>query len=118
MTYTAGADGGLSTNVSSPGSPIGGGTSAVTGAPGATGPLNNQISVAGAAGITLGTAAVGLLALGVLFRRGGQKLPPVRVDAVNAINVYFSWLLIDATLKIAAYHWHGHKVAQAYLLIA
>jgi hypothetical protein len=42
----------------------------------------------------------------------------VRVDAINAFNVYWSWLVIDGTLKLVAYHFHGHKLAQAYLLIA
>jgi hypothetical protein len=99
------------------GIPIPQGSVNATASPGANGPLG-QTSVPVAVGTVLGVAAVGLLGLGILFRRGGQKMPPVRIDAVNALNVYFSWLLIDGTLKLVAYHFHGHKLAQQYLLIA
>lgn len=88
-----------------------------TGAAGSNGP-GAQMGMTSAAITTIGTAAVGLLALGIVFRRSGEKLPALRVDAANAINVYFSWLLIDGTLKVLAYKYHGHKLAQAYLLIA
>jgi hypothetical protein len=88
-----------------------------TGSPGATGPGANM-SATSAVVVTLGVAAAGLLGLGYLFRGRGQKLPPPRIDLVNALNVYWSWLLIDGTLKLVAYHYHGHKLAQAYLLVA
>lgn len=112
-------DANANTAVSAPGlaGAGGGGTVQATAAPGATGP-GASISMTSAVGLTLGTAAVGLVGLGFIFRRGGAKLPPLRVDAANALNVYFSWLLMDATLKLVAYHYHGHKLAQAYLLIA
>lgn len=112
MSFTADAN----TSVSG-GIPIPGGVVSATASPGASGPLA-QVSVPVAVGTVIGVAAVGLIGLGILFRKGGQKLPPVRIDAVNALNVYFSWLLIDGTLKLIAYHYHGHKLAQQYLLIA
>lgn len=87
-----------------------------TAAPGAGAPLAN-ISMTQAVIIPLATAGVGLGVLYYLFRRGGVKMPPLRIDAANALNVYFSWLLIDAPLTLLAYKYHGHKVAQAYLLI-
>lgn len=99
------------------GGPIPSGATAGTAAPGATGP-GAQMPTAASVVTVLGVAAAGLLALGWLFRRGGKSLPPLRVDAANALNVYFSWLLIDGTLKLVAYHYHGHKLAQQYLLIA
>jgi hypothetical protein len=93
------------------------GVATASAAPGATGP-GAQMSMTYAVVSTLGVAAAGIVALGILFRRGGQKLPPLRIDAANALNIYFSWLLIDGTLKLVAYHYHGHKLAQAYLLVA
>lgn len=66
---------------------------------------------------TIGGAAAALIALGVIFRRG-EKLPPIRIDAVNALNIYFSWLVVNGTVKILAYRYHGHRIAQAYLLVA
>ena len=108
---------GSATQVSSPSGNIPNSTPQVIGAPGSTGP-GAQMGMAGAAALTVGTAAAGLVVLGVLFRRGGKTLPPLRVDAANVLNVYWSWLLVDATLKLLAYKYHGHKVAQAYLLIA
>jgi hypothetical protein len=113
VTYV---DANLNTGVSG-GIPILGGTTQATAAPGAMGP-GGQMGSTAAVITVLGTAAAGLLALGWVFRKGGVKLPPVRVDAVNALNIYFSWLLIDGTLKLVAYHWHGHKLAQQFLLVA
>jgi hypothetical protein len=113
MTYV---DANLNTAVSG-GIPIPGGTTQATAAPGATGP-GAQIGSTAAVITVLGTAAVGLLGLGFLFRRAGAKLPPLRVDAANALNVYFSWLLIDGTLKLIAYKYHGHSIAQQFLLVA
>ena len=88
-----------------------------TAGPGSTGP-GSSMSMTTAVATTIGVAAVGLVALGFIFRKGQKVLPPLRIDAANAINIYFSWLLIDGTLKLVAYKYHGHKVAQAYLLIA
>ena len=87
-----------------------------TAAPGATAPLAN-VSMTQAVIIPLATAGVGLGVLYYLFRRGGVKMPPLRVDAANALNVYFSWLLIDVPVTMLAYKYHGHNVAQAYLLV-
>lgn len=107
------------TLVSDPGqSPVSGNAvSQPTGAPGATGAGANM-GIGSAAILTIGGAAAGLVALGLIFRRSGENLPALRVDAVNAVNIYFSWLLIDGTLKVLAYRFHGHKLAQAYLLVA
>jgi hypothetical protein len=105
------------TQVSAPGMPISQGTASASAAPGATGPGAN-ISMTSAVLTTLGVAGVGLVALGILFRHKGDKLAPLRVDAANSLNVYFSYLLINGTLKLVAYKYHGHKLAQEYLLIA
>ena len=105
------------TQVSAPGVPIQQGTATASAAPGATGPGAN-VSMTSAVLTTLGVAAGGLVVLGVLFRNKGVKLAPLRVDAANALNVYFSWLLINGTLKLVAYKYHGHRVAQMYLLVA
>ena len=97
--------------------PIPTGVVPATSAPGAAGPGGNM-SITTAVLTTVGVAAGGLIVLGLVFRKGQKVLPPLRIDAANAVNVYFSWLLIDGTLKLLAYKYHGHKVAQAYLLIA
>jgi hypothetical protein len=102
---------------SAQGVPIPSGAATATAAPGATAP-GGTMSMTNAVITTIGVAAGGLIVLGLIFRKGQKVLPPLRVDAANAINIYFSWLLIDGTLKLVAYRFHGHKVAQAYLLIA
>lgn len=112
MTYV---DASVATSLTGQAVPSGASTNSA--APGAQGPGSN-LNVTHAVVVTLGSAALGLVALGWLFRRGGKSLPPLRVDAANALNVYFSWLLVDGTLKLLAYRYHGHKLAQAYLLIA
>ena len=94
----------------------GGAAPVASAAPGALAPLG-QISMTQAVLIPLGTAAVGLGALYWLFRRGGVKLPPLRIDAANVLNVYFSWLIMDVPVTLLAYKNHGHKVAQAFLLV-
>lgn len=98
------------------GIPIPQGTTQATAAPGANGP-GGQMSILTAVLVTLGTAAVGLVVLRKVFGQG-DKLPPARIDAVEAFKIYWSWLIIDGTLKLVAYKFHGHKLAQAYLLIA
>lgn len=103
------------TQVSDPTIPVGGGTTGYQASPGASGPGANM-TVAHSTLLTIGLAAGGLVALGVVFRKG-QKLPPLRVDAVNAVNVYLSWLLIHGTVKVLAYRFHGHPLAQTALLI-
>ena len=108
----------MSDTMTSPqGVPITSGVPGATAAPGATGP-GAQMSMTNAVVTTIGVAAAGLIGLGLIFRKGQKVLPPLRIDAANALNIYFSWLLIDGTLKLVAYRYHGHKVAQAYLLIA
>lgn len=107
----------MNTYSSDPTNPIPQGVPAVSGAPGAAGP-GGQMSMTNAVITTIAAAGFGLVALGLIFRKGQKVIPPLRVDAANALNVYFSWLLVDGTLKLVAYKFHGHKVAQAYLLIA
>jgi hypothetical protein len=97
--------------------PIPNGQMPATAGPGSTGP-GAQMSMTSAVLLTIGVAAGGLVGLGLIFRKGQKVLPPLRIDAANAINIYFSWLLIDGTLKLVAYRYHGHKLSQAYLLIA
>jgi hypothetical protein len=82
------------------------------GLPGANMPMTTAVL------IPLAVGGVGLAVLYNLFRREGGKLPPLRVDAANALNVWFSWLVIQTPLKLLAYKYHGHKVAQALLLVA
>lgn len=106
------------TYVSQPGSYPGGASGATGSAPnGASAPLAN-ISMTSAVLIPLGIGVGGLAVLYTLFRREGAGLPPLRVDAANAINTYLSWLVIQTPFKLLAYKYHGHKVAQAYLLVA
>jgi hypothetical protein len=108
---------GTSTQVSNPSLPIGGtGPVGASAAPGALGP-GGQMGIVPAVLWTIGGAGAALVVLGMIFRKG-QKLPPLRVDAINAMNIYFSWLLVNGTVKIIAYRYHGHKLAQAYLLVA
>jgi hypothetical protein len=110
---TATAD--LNTQVSG-GVPIPSGTTTASAAPGATGPGANM-SILQATAIIIGGGAVGLVLLRKFFGTK-DKLPPARIDAVSAFQIYWSWLVIDGTLKLVAYKFHGHKLAQAYLLIA
>lgn len=98
------------------GIPIPQGTTQATAAPGASGP-GGQMSILSAVVVTIGTGIVGLVVARKLFGTK-DKLPPVRIDAVSAFAAYWSWLVIDGTLKLVAYKFHGHKLAQAYLLIA
>ena len=82
------------------------------GAPGA------NISMTYAVVVPLATAGIGLAVLWKLFRREGVSLPPLRVDAANVVNVYLSWMILNVPIKLLAYQYHGHKLAQAYLLVA
>lgn len=106
------------TYVSTPGAGPGVAVQAAGPAPnGAGAPLAN-ISMSSAVLLPLGVGVGGLAILYHLFRREGGQLPPLRVDAANAINAYLSWLLIQTPIKLMAYKYHGHKVAQAILLVA
>lgn len=111
MSSTMGA-----TQVSDPaGSPLGGVPPNST-APGAAGPGGNM-PMATAVIMTIVVPVLGLAALRMIFG-SKDKLPPLRVDATNAVNIYFSWLVIQGSLKLVAYRYHGHKLAQAFLLVA
>jgi len=106
---------GANTYVSGPGGPSTPAESMPSGSggPGANMPMTSAVL------IPLGMAAAGLGGLYWLFRReGGAGLPPLRVDAANAVNVYLSWMLLNVPLKLLAYKYHGHKVSQAFLLVA
>lgn len=107
----------MSTTVTDHSAPIGGGQITSSAAPGAAGP-GGQMQVGKAVLWTIGTAAAALLGLGLVFRKGGGPLPPLRIDAINALNIYFSWLLVNGTVKVLAYRYHGHAWSQAYLLVA
>jgi hypothetical protein len=88
-------------------------------APNGAGAPLAQISMTGAVLIPLLIGAGGLGVLYTLFRReGAESLPPLRIDAANALNAYLSWLLIQTPIKLLAYKYHGHKVSQAILLVA
>jgi hypothetical protein len=115
VVVTGQAESGLNTSVSG-GIPIPQGTTTATAAPGAAGP-GGQMSILSAVILTIGSAVAGLVVLRLVFGKG-DKLPPARIDAVEAFKIYWSWLVIDGTLKLVAYKFHGHKLAQAYLLIA
>ena len=96
-------------------SPLGGVPSA-SAAPGATGPAAN-IPMAGAIATTILVPAALLVGLRLVFG-SKDKLPPLRVDATNVVNVYMSWLVMNGAVKLIAYRYHGHKIAQAFLVIA
>jgi hypothetical protein len=108
---------GNNTQVSDVGMPIGGAPVTSNAAPGAQGP-GGQMGITPAVIWTIGGAAAALVAIGYVFRKGEKALPPIRVDAINMLNVYFSWLVVNGTVKILCYRYHGHKLAQAYLLVA
>lgn len=105
------------TMVSNPGAGAGGASSAVVAPNGAGLPAAN-ISMTSAVLIPLGVGVGGLAVLYSLFRRQAESLPPLRVDAAQAINVYLSWLVIQTPIKLLAYKYHAHKVAQAVLLVS
>jgi len=104
------------TQVSDPGASPMGGTPTMSTAPGAAGPAGGM-PMATAVVTTIVVPVVALATLRLIFGKG-DKLPPLRVDATQAVNVYFSWLVIQGSLKLIAYRYHGHKLAQAFLLIA
>ena len=87
-----------------------------TTAPGATGP-GSTIGVDKAA-ITLIILAVGgLVGLRLVFGKKGS-LPPMRVDASEAVKIWLAYQTINVPLKVICYKYYGHQAAQAYLLLA
>lgn len=108
MSIAAGAD--VNTYVSNPSGPV-----AQSAAPGAAG-AGAQMGVDKAALVLLVTAVGGLVGLRLLF--GGKGLPPMRVDASEAIKVFLAYQTINIPLKLLAYHFHGHQASQAYILLA
>lgn len=107
---------GVATHVSAVGGASVGGVPNSSAAPGASG-MGGQMGIVPAVLWTLGGAAAALVILRKGFHKG-EALPPLRVDAINALNIYFSWLVVNGTVKVLAYRYHGHKLAQAYLLVA
>lgn len=45
------------------------------------------------------------------------KLPPVRVDAVDAVVTFLEVLVLFGTAKVLAYKYHGNPFAQAFLVL-
>ena len=45
------------------------------------------------------------------------KLPPVRVDAVDAVVTTLEVMVVLGTIKVLAYRFHGHALAQAVLVL-
>jgi hypothetical protein len=46
-----------------------------------------------------------------------RKLPPVRVDAIDAIVTTLEVMVVLGTIKVLAYRFHGHPLAQAVLVL-
>lgn len=108
--------GGVNTYVSDPGSAPIGGVQTSSSAPGASGPAAG-IPMASAVATTILVPAAILVGLRLIFG-SKDKLPPLRVDATNVVNIYMSWLVMNGAVKLIAYKYHGHKIAQAFLVIA
>ena len=107
---------GGNTFVSTPGS--GGNAPQAAAQPNGAGLPGANMPVTTAALIPLGVSIGGLAALYYLFRRGGAPLPPLRIDAVEVIKITFAAEVGRITLNLLAYKFHGHKVAQQWLLIS
>ncbi len=95
----------------------GGAAPAAPGPPGSGAPLAGVPTVASIL-IPLGIGFGVLFGVYKLAGAAGEKLPPVRVDTANALNIYASWYVVQIPLKLLAYKFHGHNVAQAFLLTA
>jgi hypothetical protein len=109
---------GANTFVSGPGGPQGGMSGGGAALPNGAGAPGANISMTYAVVVPLAVAGAGLAVLWKLFRREGVGLPPLRIDAANVVNIYLSWMVLNVPLKLLAYQYHGHKLAQAYLLVA
>jgi hypothetical protein len=107
----------VNTYVSQPGMPQASAPVQSTAAPGAQG-AGAGIPVAKGVLLEVAIAAGVLVALGYVFRKGEAKLPPLRIDAAAALATYTEWFILNATVKVLATKYHGHKLAQAYLLVA
>ena len=46
-----------------------------------------------------------------------EKLPPVRIDAVDLVVTGLEVMVFLGTVKVLAYRWHGHAFAQAILVL-
>lgn len=45
------------------------------------------------------------------------SLPPLRVDAVDTIKTALSVAVVFGTIKVLALRYHGHPLAQAWLVL-
>jgi hypothetical protein len=46
-----------------------------------------------------------------------EKLPPVRIDAVDLVVTGLEVMVFIGTLKVLAYRFHGNPLAQAILVL-
>jgi hypothetical protein len=46
-----------------------------------------------------------------------RQLPPIRIDAISAIVTALEVIVVMGTIKVIAYRYHGHPLAQAYLVL-
>lgn len=46
-----------------------------------------------------------------------MPLPPLRVDAIDAVVTTLEVMVVLGTIKVIAYKYHGHPVAQAILVL-
>lgn len=46
-----------------------------------------------------------------------MPLPPIRIDAVDAVVTALEVIVVIGTLKVVAYRYHGHPLAQAFLVL-
>lgn len=46
-----------------------------------------------------------------------KGLPPLRVDAIDAIKTTAEVMVVLGVIKVLAYRWHGNPISQAILLL-
>lgn len=92
----------------------GSGTTPYSAAPG-SGLPGATMAVGTTALVFLGVSIAGLVGLRLAFGKG-VGLPPMRVDASETAKVFLSYQAINIPLTLIAYHYHGHKWSQTYLL--
>lgn len=110
---------GDNTYVSSPG--LGGAQATITagagGAPNGGSAPGAQMPMTAAVLVPLALSVGGLGVLYWIFRKEGAGLPPLRIDAAEIIKITFAAEVGRITLNLLAYHYHAHKLAQAWLLV-
>jgi hypothetical protein len=45
------------------------------------------------------------------------KLPPLRVDAIDAVKTTLEVMVVLGVIKVLAYRWHGNPISQAILIL-